>query len=337
MAYQEIPKGSGPSAETAEDLSAVQRLKIENILCPVDFSDFSRRALHYAFSLARHFGSRLLVQHTVQPPAYLFLEGQGVSPSAVQQYVQGQMQGSREEIARMLLAGGAEPAEVSVLLNVGNVCDHIVDTIAKEQIDLLIMGTHGRKGFNRWVLGSVTQGMVHRAACPVLVVGQPRRGFAHPEESQTIQLRTILLATDFSADSDRALAYALSWGCEWGAKVVVFHAVEEIPAAMKGVVDLFPEYNPYFDRQVASAWAQIRQLIPEAAEAWCEVSYEVRHSNPKEEILRVAEEKRADLIIMGARGGGSAVPWGSVSSAVVGDGRFPVMVVPAAAERVDSS
>ncbi len=84
------------------------------------------------------------------------------------------------------------------------------------------------------------------------------------------------------------------------------------------MVDLFPEYNHYFERQVSSAWQRFRHLVPDSVERWCEVNYEVRHGNAKEEILKVAEEKNADLIIIGARGAGMSVgPWGSVSSAVV--------------------
>jgi nucleotide-binding universal stress UspA family protein len=188
------------------------------------------------------------------------------------------------------------------------------------------MGTHGHKGFSRLVLGSVTEGLIHQSVCPVLVVSRPKEDIAPLE--QGVRIRTILLATDFSHHSDRALTYALKWGWEWNAKVVLFHAVEEPAKAMQGLTDLFPEYNPYFERQVARAWERIQRLVPKTAPERREVVYEIRHGNAREEILRVAEEKHADLIITGARGTGqSGAPWGSVSSAVVRDGRFPVLVV----------
>ena len=328
MAQQLISKGSGVSPREGGVALATERLKIATILCPVDFSEFSQGAFRFALALARHFGSRLLVQHTVQPPMHLFPEEQAVNMSAVQQYFQDQLEGSREEIHRMLISNGVEPHEATVVLNQGEVRNHILETIAKEQVDLLVMGTHGGKGFNRLTLGLVADGMTHQTACPMLVIGQPRAGFAAPGEQVTARLKTILLATDFSAHSDRALTYALQWGREWNAKVIVLHAVPELPPAMKGIVDLLREYNPYFERQVTDARENIRRLIPEAVQQRCEVAYEVRHGNPKEEILRVAEEKGADLIVMGTRGGGSTLPWGSVSSAVVPNGRFPVLVVP---------
>jgi nucleotide-binding universal stress UspA family protein len=306
----------------------IERLQIRNILCPVDFSDFSRSALRYAISLARHFGSGLVVQHTAQP-AYLPMEGlpmEGFAPSFGAITLKTQLQIARDEIRRMLIATGIDTSEVTVLLSDGDVTSHIMETISKERIDLIVMGTHGHKGFNRAVMGSVAEYMIHHAVCPVLVASRPPEDIADPD--QGAGLRTILLATDFSIHSDRALVYALKWGCEWGSKVVLFHAVEEAAPAMKGLVELFPEYNPYFEERVAAAWKKIGGMVSEAARSWCEVVYEIRHGNPKEDILRVAEEKGADLIITGARGAGrSGARWGSVSSAVVRDGRFPVLVV----------
>jgi nucleotide-binding universal stress UspA family protein len=301
----------------------LERLEIKRILCPLDFSEFSQRAFRYSVSLARHFGSRLLVQHTAQTTTQLLLEA---GPGALEAGIQSQIQSSREEIRRLLISTGVDSSEVTILLNEGGVTDRILETIAKERIDLVVMGTHGHKGFSRLAVGSVTEQLIHLAVCPVLVVNRPTKDFADPDRGE--RLKTIVLATDFSKHSDRALAYALKWGCEWGSKVVLFHAVEQTARAMQGLMDLFPEYNPYFERQVASAWAKTRDLVPEEVQPWCEVVYEIRHGNPKEEILKVAEEKNADLIVTGARGAGSSgAPWGSVSSAVVRDGRYPVLVV----------
>jgi nucleotide-binding universal stress UspA family protein len=213
-----------------------------------------------------------------------------------------------------------------VLLNQGDVSTRILETIVKEPIDLVVMGTHGRKGFNRLLLGSVTEGVVHQAACPVLAVSRPQKEMTM-ETPGKLQLRTILLATDFSPHSDIAAAYAMKWASEWGARVITVHVVEEAPLSMRGKVHLLPEHNLRFDRQIAVARKRIEHLILEKAALDSEVSFDVRHGTPKEEVLRVAWEADADLIVTGARGvSGSAAPWGSVSSAVVRDGRFPVLV-----------
>ena len=197
------------------------------------------------------------------------------------------------------------------------------------------MGTHGRKGFNRLALGSVAERIVHEAKCPVLVICRPHRDFVAPEELEPVNLKTILLATDFSPNSGLALAQALRWAAEWSGKLVLFHAVEEIPPETQGRVDLFPEYNPYFEKQLVEAWETIQKQVPPETKTKCEISFEVCHGDAKERILQMAEEKSADLIVMGSRGLGRAgAVWGSTISAVMRDGRFPILAVPHAVPHV---
>ena len=321
MSLNKIPGGQ----QSEEVIEEVEKLSIDKILCPVDFSEYSSRAFRYAISLARHFDARLYVQHAAQIPQGLLLaEGE---PGAVQDW-QSRLVRFEQYIANFLRENGVDTSEVKVLISEGAPLDCILETISTQHIDLLVMGTHGRKGIKRVMVGSVAEEAIHQAPCPVLVISHSEKEFAHPEEPSPVRLKTILLATDFSVHSDRAVDYALSWACEWAAKVVVFHAVFEAATRNWGMVDLFPEYNPYFEKQLSSAWQRVRHLVPESVERRCEVNYEVRHGNAKEEILKVAEEKDADLIVIGARGAGKSVgPWGSVSSDVVREGRFPVLVV----------
>jgi nucleotide-binding universal stress UspA family protein len=294
---------------------SMEKLGIKRILCPMDFSEFSQRAFRYAVNLARHFGSRLLVQHTSQ-------SAMAIAEAAAH----SQIQRSREDIRRLLISNGVDFADATILLNEGDPVERILDTIGRERIDLVVMGTHGLKGFSRLAVGSVTEQLIHLARCPVLVVSRPKKELG--EDGFGTRIRTIVAATDFSAHSGRAIAYAMKWGEEWGSKVVLFHAVEKTPSATRGLTDLFPEYNPFFERQVADAWEKASGIVPEKFRSVCEVIYEIRHGNPREEILKVAAEKNADLIITGARGAGSSgAPWGSVSSAVVRDGRYPVLVI----------
>ncbi|MBI2817574.1 MAG: universal stress protein [Acidobacteria bacterium] len=306
--------------QPANASAAVEALSIRRILCPMDFSEFSRGALRYATSLAQHFSANLYIQHTAEIPASLLTVG--AEPMAIEQWRQ-QLPRVERELWQLVRASGVSPTQSRVIVNEGQVVDQILETISKENIDLLVMGTHGHKGFRHLLLGSTAEASIHKAPCPVLVIGHPRKHFAFPDQPDKIQLRTILLATDFSPHSDRAMQYAFRWACEWAAKVVVFHAVH-----VTSVVDLFPEYDGFFQKQAANAWANIGGIVPEAVGQWCEVDYVLRHGSPRDEILRVAEERDADLIIMGARGAGlTASPWGSVSSGVVREARFPVLVV----------
>ena len=302
------------------------RLAIKNILCPVDFSEFSRRAFQYAVGIARHFQAHIFLQHSVHISPALFLEG--TDPSVVQSALQASLRKANADTRRLVYESGVEISEVSLLVHEGDPRDSILEAIRQHKIDLLVMGTHGRKGFSRLLLGSVAEHVIHETICPVLVVSRPETELVALEEAEPVRLKTILLPTDFSPNSDRALTHALRWATEWGSHVILFHAVEEVPPAMRGLVDLFPEYNPHFEKQIAASWERIRKAIPEAALRACEITYEVRQGNAKEEILRYAEQKHPDLIVMGARGmGPSAVTWGSTISGVVRDGRFPVLAI----------
>jgi len=301
------------------------RLDIQSILCPVDFSGSSFRALNYAAALARHFRSRLVVQHTIPIPP----------ESSLGEFEQGVTREILEaELHRAGVHDGAklhQHPEVHTVLNGGDIVRHILEGIEKFSADLLVMGTHGRKGFNRSAVGSVTDRMVRVARCPVLVLSQAEHGLAAPAEPESVELKTILLATDFSANSNRALQFALKWAWEWSAKLVLLHAVEDSPGQMHGRVYLFPEYT-YFESQVAEAWKAIQNSVPAVAARRSDIGYEVRHGNAKKQILQAAHEKRADLIVMGIRGLGMPAEtldsaWGSTLSAVVRDGRFPVLAV----------
>lgn len=302
------------------------KLRIRNILCPVDFSEFSRRAFRYAAAIAEHFGAHLCVQHTVHVSPILYLEGADLS--LARNSLEASMREADREIQHLLREAGIRASEATVLVNEGDIRDRIQQTIAEQKVDLLVMGTHGRKGFNRLMLGSVAEHVVHEVLCPVLVVCRPEAEFVQLEEGEPVRLKTILVATDFSRNSDRALTHALRWATEWSSQIILFHAVETTPPSMKGLVDLFPEYNPYFEKQVAEAWEKIRMQVPEAVQRRCEVAFEVCQGNAREQLLKFAEKKKPDLIVMGARGlGRSSLAWGSTISGVVRDGRYPVLAI----------
>lgn len=299
------------------------RLVIRNVLCPVDWSDFSERAIRYASEIAGHFGARLIVQHTVPVPTALIPEGPAVigTQEALHMSTEDAKKGLHTMISKSTSGTTAQPKEILVLVNAGDPKDHIVQTVGEQNVDLVVMGTHGHKGVSRLFLGSVAEHIIHEVVlCPVLVV-------SHPQAAEP-QWKTILAPMDFSPDSARALTHALRWGAEWKARVILFHSVEKPPPRMRGMTDLLPEFNPYFDKEVAESWERIHAAIPEAARDRCELSYEVRQGNPREEILNFAEEAKPDLIVMGSRGSGSSsVVWGSTISSVVRDGRYPVLAI----------
>jgi len=322
-----MSRKAASAIQTLPEEAWTSKLVVRNVLCPVDFSEFSSRAVRYASEIARHFGARLIVQHTVPFPTVPIPEGLEVISR--DEMLQVSREQAAKRLGKLLTESGAGDAQFLVRVNTGDVKDRIVQTVAEENVDLVVMGTHGHKGISRVVLGSVAEHIIHEVVfCPVLVVSRPQAGFLATHGAEPPLWKTILAPMDFSADSSRSLTHALRWAAEWNAKVILFHTVENPPRRMHGMIDLLPEFNPYFDKEVAEAGTRIHSLIPEAARSRCELHYEVRQGNPREEILRYAEEVKADLIVMGSRGNGkSSVIWGSTISGIVRDGRYPVLAI----------
>lgn len=199
MAQNDVSLKEAPVPVSSEE-SWTGKLEIKNILCAVDFSEFSLRAFRYAVGIARHFRSRLMLQHTVHVSPALFLEGTDMT--VARDTIQAARHEAEKTLRRLVDQSGAEPSEVFLLVNEGDIRDRILETIAEQKIDLLVMGTHGHKGFNRLVLGSIAEHMVHEAICPVLVVSRPKTEFVTLEDTEPVHLKTILAATDFSPNSD---------------------------------------------------------------------------------------------------------------------------------------
>jgi universal stress protein A len=140
-------------------------MKTRKILFPTDFSDDGKHALELATSLARDGGGSLVIIHVEEPPmAY----GGGELYLGIQEP-------DREELRKTLAAVvPTDPAVPCVhKLLVGDPAEAILQVAESDQVDMIVMGTHGRRGLTRLLMGSVAEAVVRRATCPVLTVKQP--------------------------------------------------------------------------------------------------------------------------------------------------------------------
>ena len=156
------------------------RLNIQNILCPVDFSAFSQRALKYAASMARHFGARLFVQHTIFTPPEAYLAD--IDEAATRESLQAELRRAGVEGRSPTGPGGSDLPEIRLLVTGGSVVKHILRALRKIK-STWWSGSHGRRGFSRVFLGSVAETIVHQASCPVLVISHPEKGFFSESDS----------------------------------------------------------------------------------------------------------------------------------------------------------
>jgi nucleotide-binding universal stress UspA family protein len=179
---------------------------------------------------------------------------------------------------------------------------------------MVVMGSHGRAGLRKIMLGSAAEQIFRRAPCPVLTVGP----HAARSPVQFENWRCILFATDFSQGSLHALPYALSLAEENQATVVLLHVISMVPVQ---------EQDPVKDR----AQKRLEALVPIDAAAWCNPECLVRFDFPTEGILQVAKERGADLIVMGVRKPAAPrlsahMPW-AVATEVVCRAHCPVLTV----------
>jgi nucleotide-binding universal stress UspA family protein len=294
-------------------------IEIRTILCPVDLSETSGRALGYATMLAGWYGASVSVVEMVWealPPLRPASAPRAVTP----QFVKEAASELREFVETRIPAGTTVASQVVE----GPIVPGILQEARAQAVELIVMGTHGRGGFERLVLGSVTEKVLRKAPCPVLTV-PPGAAGAPPTPRP---FGRILCPVDFSPSSLRALTHALSLAQESGKQLTMLH-VFDWPADRPMVPGLGPEVSATRRQSEAAALAELRAAVPDGARDWCEITEMTSVGRPYEEILRVADTVRADVIVLGvhSRSTFELALLGSTTSQVVRRATCPVMTI----------
>ena len=244
---------------------------IERVLCPVDFSAISERALRHAASLAAWYDAQLTV---------LFVRtGHRVTST-------------ERDLAAFV--DSAISADVPQLLVVdGDVVSEIVRLAAEIRAGVVVMGTHGLGGVKQLLLGSVTEQVLREAPCPVLTV-PPHIAGNSPE---AVSLATVVCAVDFSPSSRGALEYAVSIASRAGGRLILLHALEWFDEETEAVpVDA--KRPPTAEEDARRA---LEELLTADARA-CTPTLVIGRGAAHAEILRVVDEYRAGLVVLGVHG-----------------------------------
>jgi len=288
------------------------KIEIRQILCPTDFSVFSARAFEHALSLAAWYQAPITVLHVLPEP---------VVASRALAYVSSPMllDASLRDSIQADLSSLVEPANRAGLHAAGELRDgepaaEIVRVAQELHADLIVVGTHGRTGFQRWVLGSVAETVLRRAPCPVLTV--PAHAADHPG---SMFFKRILCATDFSPASEAAVRYASTLAAEADASLLLVHVLDRPGAGPEG-----NGRGPDFE---CAARAQLRRAVPPEAREWCQPEEIVTCGKAAPEVLRLAAEREAELIVMGVHGRSllDLMAFGSVTHQVVREAVCPVL------------
>ena len=259
-------------------------VRFKKILCPVDFFKASTNAFAYTLTLAENYDAKVHALHVVAP----VIPATYGAPFSMEDLTTDLEKEARRLLQNLQAKADKQHVPMSTEVRLGDIDREILRAIEKQKADLVVMGTHGRRGFERLVMGSVTERMMRHCPVPLLIVGE-KKGGAAP------RIRRILLTTDFSEGTADAVAYALSLAQERQAKVTFLHVLHDIAGDTAG---------KYRDSLLHGIEVQLQRLIPEEALDWCDVETRMEEGLPSKVIPNFVKSGAFDLLVMNIHGKG---------------------------------
>jgi nucleotide-binding universal stress UspA family protein len=260
-----------PETYKMQTLQLANPVTLKNILLATDFSPTANNALLYAALLAEQNGSTLFAVHIIHPDVYPFQLGETWPQTAM---AEEEVRNKAKRDIEKVLHG--VPHEI--IFERGPIWRTISSVIDRKEIDLLVIGTHGRTGISKMLMGSVAEQIFRQACCPVLTVGPAV--CITPKTCPT--LKRILYATDFSAESLAAAPFAVSLARQNDAILTLLHCSckSEDKAALRD---------------------SLRDIVPMGASLTKSPTCIVVGGSPVQQILEIADEELVDLIVLGVR------------------------------------
>jgi nucleotide-binding universal stress UspA family protein len=295
-------------------------VEFKRILCPVDLSEPSARALAYAGALASWYDAQLTVLHVV--PTFEPVDvraGALFDPVTVVQPVP--REAVIDQLQQSAAAAGIEVSRAVFAAEAGEAAPTIVDQAVVHHADLVVIGTHGRSGFDRFLVGSVTARVLRNSVCPVLTV-PPHAPQAPPSD---VGGRGVLCPVDFSPASLQAFGFARDLAGRSDTRLTVLHVIEWLAEEEPRELVHFsvPEYRQYL---LDDARERLQALVSQEAALARGTDAKVVVGRAHRQILQVESDTSAGLIVMGARGRGGPL-FGSSTEQVVRGASCPVLTV----------
>jgi len=306
------------------DRKASSVLSVKNVLFPTDFSPTSEAALPYATAICRRFRSTLHMVHVLSDAGLLMMTGgvDYVSMGTIYEDAQNEAKEKLEQISSRF-----ENIAHRNYVRHGQVWKNLSGIIDENEIDLIVVGTHGRTGFGKLLLGSVAEGILRHAPCPVLTVGPKVSGRAKLPAFQShgrdlapaeLELRQILFATNFDRSATREAEEAAWLADEFHARLTLMHVMENYTR-------LGSQSGPMED-----CLRKLKELIPKHAELQYIPETLLEFGHAPDRILKAAEEREADMIVLGARAyadvAATHLPW-STAHHVIAQAHCPVLTI----------
>jgi len=271
-------------------MSALAGLKA--VLLATDFSEASAKPLRHALAIARHYHAKFYLVHVVSSLGFTIAGAQakGMVSDAVERDARQLEQG-------LLASGALAGLKHEFIIREGDIWTELDGVIRQKNVDLVVVGTHGRGTLEKLLLGSVAEQIFRHADCPVLTVGPHSRQESPLENGR--EMRPFLFATDFSVHSVHALPHAVSFANHFKAKLCFLHVAPTVPipegfhwSTTGGIPEMRGDAR-------TKALRRFEELAPQYAALSVEPELMVEFGKPGELILHTAKSLQADAIIMG--------------------------------------
>jgi len=299
-------------------VAATGDIVLKSILIATDFSEASEKALRHALAIARHYRAKVYIVYVVADRSFTL-----VGPEAVAVAIETATRDARQLEKNLMQRGALAGVAHEVIVRQGNVWEELEEIVTQKQVDLVVIGTHARRGLGKLLLGSVAEHIFRHAECLVLTVGPGSLDDSPVGSARPI--RPFLFATDFSEPSLHALPYAISSANHFATKLVLLHVVSEV--AMPHGSDR-PSAGDFLQQRELVRAASVRRLEeltshqPKLAIA---PEFVVEFGSPAEEVLRASDTFKTDAIVLGLQrstsaGSASHMPWATAYEVACGAG-----------------
>ncbi|HET9405869.1 MAG TPA: universal stress protein [Candidatus Sulfotelmatobacter sp.] len=305
---------------------ALKAISLKNVLFATDFSPTSEAAFPYASAICRRFGSTLHLVHVMSDTSLLLMTG-GVDYVSMGTIYEDAHNEAKEKIDQVAVRLEGIPYRTYV--RHGQVWKTLAEIIAANDIDLIVVGTHGRTGLGKLLLGSVAEDILRHAPCPVMTIGPNISGRAklpafhgHTRDLAPIELevRQVVYATNFEEGSENIARRAVRLANEFGARLTLMHVIEDYH-------NLGSCPGPIED-----GVQKLKSLIRQAAALSSTAETIMEFGDPAKAILKIAAERETDLIVLGAKTsveeviGATHLPW-TTAHQVIAHAACPVLTM----------
>jgi nucleotide-binding universal stress UspA family protein len=288
------------------------RLRFKRIVCPVDLSPDSSQALRYAVALARSYHAKLFVLHCAATETAVEVTDRAALKHIIESFTH-----------EYLLSPTVPSLDWESVIVSGEPDVEIARESAERRADLIVMRSR-RRPYAAALLGSVAESVCRMAPCPTLVTHAHEREWAG-RTSNSLDLKRVLVAYDFSSDSELALSYGLSFAQQYRAELHVLHVVRSRPKEITPEISQLPLASEgAFSKTVGA----LKTAVPHIKVGGWPVRHAVREGQPYREVLAYAEDQTVELICMGASGTGFGMRalFGSNADRVLRQAPCPILI-----------